>query len=431
MPRPPERPTVRLSDPDRALLAGAEGPASQLAMRIVVEMARLAGAAELIGVTSAHIDGCLFHGQAGLDFAERLLRDGAAVRVPTTLNVASLDLLHPDRYRGDPETAGAARRLMNAYVAMGCRETWTCAPYQLPERPSFGEHVAWAESNAIVFANSVLGARTARYGDFIDICAAITGRVPNAGLHLTDRRRGQVVFDLRVLPNRLLDHDAFYPVLGLLIGAESGRLVPVVNGLPPGVDEDRLKAVGAAAASSGEVGLIHVVGSTPEAPSLAEALQHGRPHKVVEVTPAMVRAARDRLTTAGRGQSRLVGVNVGTPHFSVAEFGELVALLAGRSVHPGVEFYASTSRHILARIEAQGWLASLEAAGVRLVVDTCTYVTSIVRDRTGVVMTSSAKWAWYAPGNLGVRVALGSLRECVESAVEGRVVRDDALWAPS
>jgi predicted aconitase len=113
----------------------------------------------------------------------------------------------------------------------------------------------------------------------------------------------------------------------------------------------------------------------------------------------------------------------------VAEFGRLVALLAGRPVHPEVEFYASTGRHILARIEALGWLASLEAAGVRLVVDTCTYVTSILEDTAGVVMTSSAKWAWYAPGNLGVRVVLGSLRECVESAVEGRVVRDDALWA--
>jgi predicted aconitase len=112
---------VRLSDSDQALLAGAEGPAGQLAMRLVVEMGRLAGAAELIDVTSAHIDGCLYHGQAGLDFAERLLRDGAAVQVPATLNVASLDLLHPHRFRGDPETAGAARRLMDAYVAMGCR----------------------------------------------------------------------------------------------------------------------------------------------------------------------------------------------------------------------------------------------------------------------------------------------------------------------
>jgi predicted aconitase len=419
---------VRLRDSDRALLAGAEGPAGQVAMRIVVEMARVAGAAELLDVTSAHIDGCLYHGRAGLDFAERLLRDGAAVRVPTTLNVASLDLLHPDRFRGDPTTAKAARRLMDAYVAMGCRQTWTCAPYQLPERPGFGEHVAWAESNAIVFANSVLGARTARYGDFIDICAAITGRVPHAGLHLTDRRRGQLVFDVRGLPERLCDQDLLYPLLGHLIGARSGRLVPVVDGLPAGVTEDRLKAVGAAAASSGEVGLVHVVGSTPEAPTLAEALQHHPAHEVVEVTPAMLRTARDQLTTAGNGSARLVGVNVGTPHFSEAEFGHLVALLAGRPVHPEVEFYASTGRHVLARIEALGWAASLEAAGVRLVVDTCTYVTSILEHTDGVVMTSSAKWAWYAPGNLGVRVALGSLRECVESAVEGRIVRDDAFW---
>jgi predicted aconitase len=421
---------MRLSDSDRALRDGAEGAAGQLAMRIVVEMGRLTGAAELIDVTSAHIDGCLYHGQAGLDFAERLVRHGAAVRVPTTLNVASLDLLHPDRFRGDPETAAAARRLMDAYVAMGCRQTWTCAPYQLPERPGLGEHVAWAESNAIVFANSVLGARTARYGDFIDICAAITGRVPNAGLHLTERRQGQLVFDVRALPDRLRDQDTLYPLLGHLIGARSGRLVPVVDGLPAGVDEDRLKALGAAAASSGEVGLVHVVGSTPEAPTLADALQHHPPREVVEVTPAMVRAARDQLTTAGDPEGRLAGVNVGTPHFSEAEFGRLVALLDGRPVHPEVAFYASTSRHVLARVEALGWLAPLEAAGVRLVVDTCTYVTSILEDTTGVVMTSSAKWAWYAPGNLGVRVVLGSLDECVESAVEGRVVRDDALWAP-
>ena len=203
-------------------------------MRIIVELARLAGAAELIAVTSAHIDGCLFHGQAGLDFAERLLRDGAAVRVPTTLNVASLDLLHPDRFRGDPETATAARRLMDAYVAMGCRQTWTCAPYQLPERPGFGEHVAWAESNAIVFANSVLGARTARYGDFIDICAAITGRVPNAGLHLHRAAPGPGgLRPARRCPDRLLGQDLLYPLVGHLVGAGSGRLVPVVDGLPP------------------------------------------------------------------------------------------------------------------------------------------------------------------------------------------------------
>jgi predicted aconitase len=420
---------VRLSDADRAMLAGAEGAASQLAMRVIVKLAELAGAAELIGIASAHVDGCLFHGYAGLDFAERLVRGGAAVRVPTTLNVSSLDLLHPDRYRGDPETARAARRLMDAYVAMGCHQTWTCAPYQLPQRPAFGEHVAWAESNAIVFVNSVLGARTGRYGDFVDICAAITGRVPNAGLHLTEHRRGQVVFDVRGLPDRLLGEDALYPLLGHVVGAESGSLVPVVDGLPPGVGEDRLKAVGAAAASSGAVALVHVVGSTPEAPTLADALQGRDPLRRVELTPATIRTARDALTATEQVTGRLAGVNVGTPHFSVEEFGELLALLAGRHVHPAVEFYANTNRHTLAVIEERGWLAALEAAGVRLVVDTCTYVTPILRDTTGLVMTSSAKWAWYAPSNLGVQVAFGSLRECVDSAVEGRVVRDDALWS--
>ncbi len=193
-----------LTDEDRAMLEGERGDAVALAMRILVEMARVWEAERLIDITSAHIDSCLYHGRAGLDFAERLAEGGARVVVPTTLNVSSLDLLHPELVRLDAETAADARRLMDAYVAMGCRPTWTCAPYQLPERPAFGEHVAWAESNAIVFANSVLGARTNRYGDFIDICAAITGRAPLAGLHLDANRRATVVFRLDGVPERLL-----------------------------------------------------------------------------------------------------------------------------------------------------------------------------------------------------------------------------------
>ena len=187
---------VELTESDRAFLRGERGEAAALAMRIVVEMAGVSGAERLIDVDSAHVDGCLYHGRAGLEFAERLVNGGARVAVPTTLNVAALDLLHPDRYRGDGDTAANARRQMDAYVAMGCRPTWTCAPYQLPERPAFGQHVAWAESNAIVFCNSVLGARTDRYGDFIDICAAVTGRVPLAGLHRDEERRATLVLQL-------------------------------------------------------------------------------------------------------------------------------------------------------------------------------------------------------------------------------------------
>ena len=408
------------------MVAGRAGEAVRLAMQILVEMAGVARAERLIEVGSAHVDGGLYHGQAGLDFAERLLTSGARVAVPTTLNVASLDLLHPGLYRGDPDIAAAARRLMDSYVEMGCRPTWTCAPYQLPERPGFGDQIAWGESNAIVFANSVLGARTERYGDFIDICAAITGKVPDAGLHRTENRAGRILFRMSAMPERLLDDDVLYPVLGHLIGAESGTEVPVIEGLPAGTGEDRLKALGAAAASSGAVALFHAVGITPEAPT-AEAALHGRtPRRTILVTSERLRAARDSLTTAAEGT--LAAVSVGTPHASRAELSELVALLGGDAVHPDIDFYVSTGRSVLAEARAAGTTGALEDAGVQIVADTCTYITPILRPRPGAVMTNSAKWAYYAPGNLGVEVAFGSTKECVRSAVEGRVWRDDGLW---
>jgi predicted aconitase len=414
-----------MSSSDRALLAGDGGEAARLAMSIIVETAAMTGARRLIDIVGAHIDGCLYHGRAGLDFAERLAGGGARVAVPTTLNVGALDLLHPGLYRGDVRTGRAARDLMDLYVGMGCRPTWTCAPYQLPERPGFGRHVAWAESNAIVFANSVLGARTDRYGDFIDICAAITGRVPDAGLHRSENRAGGIVFRIAGIPDQLLAEDVFYPVLGHLVGSRSGDLVPVIDGLPAAVDEDRLKALGAAAASSGAVAMFHAVGVTPEAHTLEEALVGRRSVATVEVTPSALAAARDELTSTT--ETKLCAVSVGTPHFSAAEFERLAAMLDGFSPAPGIELYISTGRDVLETAGASA--RSCEAAGWQIVTDTCTYITPILRCGDGVVMTNSAKWAWYAPGNLGVDVAFGSLAECVRSASMGRVWRDDLLWA--
>jgi predicted aconitase len=415
---------VSLSDSDRALLAGEAGEAPRIALQIVAEMAEIAGAERLIDVTCAHVDGGLYHGRAGLDWAERLANAGGRVVVPTTLNVSSLDLLHPELYRGSAETRAASRRLMECYVKMGCRPTWTCAPYQLPGRPGYGEQIAWAESNAIVFANSVLGARTERYGDFIDVCAALTGRVPDAGLHRDEGRRAQILFRLGDVPGRLMDHDVFYPVIGHLVGTEAGTKVPVIDGLPSDTSEDRLKAIGAAAASSGAVALFHAVGVTPEAPTLEAAL-HGRaPESTIDVTLDRLRRAHSSLSTV-TAEERIDAVSLGTPHYSVTEFERLIELLNGR--HPAVELYVSTSRFVLDEIARRGWLEILRRAGVRVVVDTCTYVTPIL-ETTGVVMTDSAKWAYYAPGNIGVEVVFGSTTECVRSAETGRVWRDGDLW---
>jgi len=414
---------VELTERDRALGSGAEGDAPALAMRIVLEMAEVMAADRLIDVTGGHIDGCLYHGIAGLEFAERLASAGARVRVPTTLNVGYLDLLHPGRAEVDATVATNARRQMDAYVTMGCQPTWTCAPYQLPERPAFGEHVAWAESNAIVFCNSVLGARTNRYGDFIDVCAAITGRVPDAGLHRDAERRARLVVRLEGVPRRLLESDALYPVLGHLIGREAGSAVPAIVGLPPDASEDRLKALGAAAASSGAIAMFHAVGVTPEAPTL-EAATAGEAVPEIRVTPERLRAARDELG-AGDGD-RIAAVCVGTPHASLAELGRLRDLLAG--ARPLVPLWVNTGRDVLARAERDGVAPDLLAAGVRIVTDTCTYLMPLIGEVDEPVMTDSGKWAWYAPANLGVRVVVGGLHECVRSALAGRVVRDRALW---
>lgn len=376
-------------------------------MRLVVATAEQMGADHLLDITSAHIDSCLFHGQAGLDFARRLADSGARVAVPATLNVASIDLLHPDLVRGDPATATLGRELMDAYVGMGCVPTWTCAPYQQVNRPGRGEQVAWAESNAIVFVNSVLGARSNRYGDFIDIACAVTGRAPAVGLHLDEGRVPTLLIEVEDALSEAADDDWFYPVFGYAVGEIAGSEVAIVTGLPSNSSEDRLKALGAAAATSGSIGLVHVVGSTPEAEQFDSA-QLPR----FAVTREMIDGVKRRLSTTTDGAD---AVSLGAPHYSSNELARLAAVLAGRSVR--IPTYVNTSRD---QLDASGGVvADLEAAGVTIVTDTCTYITPILDRSVKVVMTDSAKWAHYAPGNLGVSVVLGSLSECVERAVGG------------
>ena len=396
-------------------------------MRLVVRAAEVTGASRLIDITRAHVDSCLYHGEATLDFVQRLIDGRARVSVPTTLNVGALDLLHPELNRGDAGSAERGRLLMERYRSLGGRPTFTCAPYQLADaRPALGEQVAWGESNAIAFCNSVLGARTNRYGDFLDIAAAITGRVPDAGLHRTAERRATLVLRLAAdVPPTLRGADVLFPVLGIVLGRRAGSAVAVIDGLAPGQSEDRLKALGAAAASSGSVAMFHVIGSTPEAATLDDALQHGTPDTVELVRLEELRAARDELSTAAG--ERLTAVSLGTPHASLAELERYTVLLDERAIHPDVQCLVSTGRDVLAEASRRGITARLRAAGVDLLVDTCSYLVPVLRRTEGAVMTDSAKWAWYAPGNIGARVVFASSAECIRSALAGRVVRDDAL----
>lgn len=410
---------MQLTADDRAILEGRDGPAAATAMRIVVGTARMLGAGDLVAVASAHIDGCLYHGDSGTHFAERLVAGGGRVSVPATLNVGALDLLHAGRARLAPEAAAMARRMMQAYVRLGCRQTWTCAPYQAGHRPRLGEDVAWGESNAVAFCNSVLGARTNRYGDFLDICAAITGRAPRTGLHLPENRAATLLVDASGLPPALLHGDVFYPVLGSWLGRAAGSAVAAIRGLPP-VGEDRLKALGAAAASTGAVGLFHVIGTTPEAPDEASAFAGLPPRDTIVLTPAMVEEARLRLSTVTlTAGDPIDAVAVGSPHLSAAELRALRARLAGRRC--AVPLYACTGRHALREIDADGTRAELDRLGVVIVADTCIVVTPILPAGGGVLMTDSGKFAQYTPPNTGFEVVFATTAACVAAAVAGRI----------
>lgn len=415
---------MTLTEYEQSVLNGADGPAAAVCMRVVVEMAELLGAPSLIEVSSAHIDGCLYHGDGGVEFAQRLVEDGAHVAVPTTLNVGALDLLNPSRVNADPHSYQMARRQMAAYETMGCAPTWTCAPYQAGHRPGLGEHVAWGESNAVAFANSVLGARTNRYGDFMDICCAVVARAPYVGLHTDEERLATVIVDTSAVSEKLKRADVFFPVLGSWFGRTLGGRIAVIDGLPPGTGEDQLKALGAAAATTGAVGLFHVAGITPEARTVDAALGGRQPADVIHLTPEAVRAARDELSTVA-GDS-IDAVALGSPHFSLEEFAQLEKLLPARRFE--IPFYVCTGRGVLERLDAEGRTAPLVDVGVEIIVDTCVVVTPILPSTGGTLMTNSGKFALYSPSNIGYDVAYGSLEDCVASALTGRVERDEAVW---
>ena len=415
---------LQLTAYDQALLNGKQGKAAQFAMETVVNAANIGLADCLIDISFAHIDSCFYSGRAHLDFVLYLLENEASLAVPSWTNnglIALNDLSVRDPFASTEMEE--ARQLMQGYVQLGCKPVWTCAPYQLPDRPEVGEHIVGSESNAVSFYNSVIGARTNKYGDFFDVCAALTGRVPNTGLHITENRRAEVIFNVEAIPISIRENDIFYHLLGHFIGRQCENRVPAITGLPDSTSEDDLKAISAAASSSGSVPLFHAVGITPEAKTQDQACQGRTVDSIIEVSLENLRQARAELSQTT--DLKLNAVALGTPHFSYTEFEKLVGLFAGRSIHPGLKFYLTTSRYVCDQASKMGWIETLESAGVKIITDTCTYFSPAINGLQGPVMTNAAKWAYYAPGMLPVQAILGSLSECVESAIAGEIVLID------
>jgi hypothetical protein len=417
---------LRLTGKNKETIEGRHGEAARIALQVLVELGQLYGALEMMKVSQVHLDTTVYMVDAGVEFAEKLAELGAKVAVPTSLNAAAIDQVRWKEYRTPPDLLAKCRRLEKAYLTMGANPTWTCAPYQQGMVPRFGEQIAWGESNAIAFANSVIGARTNRYGDLMDICAAVVGEVPKFGLHIPENRKAEILIRLNGLTRNMLEDRALYPLLGFLLGEMAGDRVAAIEGIPQDVHVDTLKAFSAAAASSGAVGLFHIVGVTPEAQTLEMCLKPKHPKEVLEITPVMVRNAEERLSTM-KGDA-VDFVTVGCPHYSFAEFRRLAHLMEGEKVHNSVAFLVYTSRAVYGWLENCQVLKKLQDAGVRVFTDGCPLQYPKKTWHFSAAMTDSAKFANYCFSQTGLDVAYGSLEECVETAVTGKICRRVAPW---
>lgn len=416
---PPASGHLVLTDSDRDVLAGAHGRAAQRAMEILVAMAVSQGARSLCTVTRAHIDGCIYASPANLRFAEEMAAMGARVVVPTTTNAISVDREHW-REQGVPEGfGGPASRLADAYVAMGAKPSFTCAPYLLPGPPEAGEDIGWSESNAVIYANSVLGARTVKHPDFLDLCIALTGRAPLSGVYLPENRRPRRV--IHVAAPRSVD-DAFWPMLGWLVGQAAPDRIPLIRGceaLPASADD--LKALCAAFGTTSAAPMLHVAGHTPEAalPAVEGADDLALTLEDFRRLWAQFNAAPGRIDL----------VAIGSPHASASECRSLAGLLAGHC-HPGTALIVTLGRATLAEIERDGTLGRLQAAGARIVPDLCWCSISepVFPPTARVVMTNSGKYAHYGPGLSGRRMRFGSLARCAEAARTGEAPGAPPDW---
>lgn len=397
---------------DRRMLAGSDGAANALAMEITCIMAAQQGARALCDVTRGHIDGCIYASPANLRFAEAMRDMGARVRIPTTMNAISVEHGRWQAQGTPPSFGGPAAVLADAYVAMGAKPTFTCAPYLLEDAPIEGEAIGWSESNAVIYANTALGARTEKHPDFLDLFIAMTGRAPLSGVYLTDNRRPQRVIAIEMPEGA---DDAVWPMLGWLAGTLAPDRIPLLTGLdhisPTACD---LKALCAAFGSTSGAPMLHIAGVTPEAdlPPVREADR-------AEITLGDLRRLWQQFNAA---PTKVDLVAIGSPHASAPECQAFAALMAGRTVAEGVDAIVTIGAHVASQIEGDGTAAMLRDAGVQILRDLCWCSISepVFPTTARVIMTNSGKYAHYGPGLTGRQMRFGALADCAEAAVTGQ-----------
>jgi predicted aconitase len=408
-----------LSKEEEKMLAGEDGEATCIAMKILTKIGDIYNADKMIKIDNAHTNMTTYRNimDAGVDILEKFAHLGAKYRIPTSLDIAGMDIRNWRRFNIPEKYAEKQMRIVDAQKKIGGVEMWTCTPYLHFNSPFFGQHIGWSESSAVIFANSVIGARTNRLSTVVDMAAGIVGLVPKFGLHLDENRRGNVKVKIKCTSGCLTDAD--YPVIGSILGEKVGGKVPVLEGIPRDVTIDQLKNMGAAAAATGSVALYHIPGITPEAKNIDDAFGGEKPQDTIEVDLKDIRDRKEQISTITKGKVDFVAV--GCPHYSIREIRKIAALLEGKKIHKGVKFWIYTSRDTERVARLMGYASIIEASGAKIATDTCMVDSPTYLLGSEIMMTDSGKCAWYAPSHIKTQVIYGSTEECVNAAIRGCV----------
>lgn len=419
---------MKLTNYEKEMLDGAHGEMRQQAMQVLYDLAAFYDVECFAEIVGCHDDSTVYAGEAQVAFAEHLAESGARFAVPTTTNATSCDMLKWDRQKHDTEVMSATRRIEASHLKMGAIPTWSCAPYQAGFQPSFGQQFASAESNVICYYNSIIGARTNRYAGPLELLCGIAGRVPYFGLHVPENRYAKGLVKLGAdIKREYFEDDSMYPLVSYAFGSIVGDRIWAIDGMPVSNTNDNLKQFSATAASSGGIALFHMIGVTPEAQTLEMAFGGQKPEEIVEIHLKDLKEAEAQLTNQEVTDCVDV-VLLGCPHFSYNECAKLEELMAGRKVSERTPLWVIAGRATVDRLKDSGLYERLIALGIQIYSDGCILEYRSQKLGTKSIMSNSGKFDTYCFSMRGIQPVFGNLRECVETAVAGKVIKEDKPW---
>jgi phosphomecalonate degydratase large subunit len=406
----------------REMLDGKLGNGVAKAMEILLAYGQCYDARRLIPVTSVHIAGNFpVLMEEGVEWLEGLAEGGTRVRVFTTKNPEMYDREQADEMKVPAGLRKMQGRIHDALKKLGVTLTYSCHHYLVGNVPRFGDHIAWASSGSQVFANSVIGARSNRDGDHVALAAAVTGVIPDWGLHIQENRKADVLVDVGNLDIESYG-PADYKALGWSLGKKVGARIPAFVNLPPDLHIENIKGLLYTLTVTGAAGMVHLVGITPEAPTVEAAFAGSvPPEPAITATQDEVDRAYREISSATSDKVDLV--IFGCPQCSIQEVQEIAGLLDGRKIHPETRLWICTSRWVKTLCDRMGLLKILSDSGVRVVSDVGAADGPHLYLRNQgirVIAVNSARASYYSHNLFGMETWFGSTRDCVLSALSGK-----------